>query len=152
MAHDQVRIFAEDPHPANGLITRDSPIGFELVGVKKKAIIQLMGSRLWGRFNPNHWDPVYASQTGLANPIQTGEMSSAYIAEMCVNYFGRHFFSGSRVICKYIASTYAGEIISTRGIVRDKVMSGDCCRFTVEVWAQNEQGEKKTVGWVEVDV
>ena len=43
-----------------GLITVDTPIGFELEGVKKKAAIQLMGSRLWGRFNPNHWDPVYA--------------------------------------------------------------------------------------------
>ena len=47
--------------------------------MKKKAAIQLMGSRLWGRFNPDHWDPV-------------------------------------------------------------------------EVWAQNGDGEKKTVGEVEVDV
>ena len=52
--------------PADGVITRDTPVGFELMGVKKKAAIQLMGSRLWGRFNPNHWDPVYAAETGLA--------------------------------------------------------------------------------------
>ena len=32
-------------------ITTDTPVGFELTGVKKKALIQLMGSRLWGRFN-----------------------------------------------------------------------------------------------------
>ena len=38
----------------HGLISKDTPVGFELVGVKKKAAIQLMGSRLWGRFNPNH--------------------------------------------------------------------------------------------------
>ena len=43
---------------SQGLITVDTPIGFELEGVKKKAAIQLMGSRLWGRINPNHWDPV----------------------------------------------------------------------------------------------
>jgi len=77
---------------SQGLITVDTPIGFELEGVKKKAAIQLMGSRLWGRFNPNHWDPVYAHQTGLAAPIQTGEMSSAYISEMCVNYFGANMW------------------------------------------------------------
>ena len=134
------------------LITRETPVGFELVGVKKKAAIQLMGSRLWGRFNPNHWDPVYAGETGLKSPIQTGEMSSAYLAEMCVNYFGASFFQSARIVCKYVASTYANEIIITHGIVREKTPKGSGSRFRVEIWADNENGENKTTGWVEVDV
>ena len=138
--------------PEHGVITRDTPVGYELTGVKKKAAIQLMGSRLWGRFNPNHWDPVYAAETGLAAPIQTGEMSSAYLAEMCVNHFGRSFFEGSRMQCKYVASTLANEVITTYGVVREKTPKGDGFRFTVEVWAANDEGETKTVGWVEADV
>lgn len=137
---------------ADGLITTETPVGFELIGVKKKAAIQLMGSRLWGRFNPNHWDPVYAAKTGLPAPIQTGEMCSAYLAEMCVNYFGRNFFRHARMTCKYIASTYANEIIATHGVVRQKTPKGAGFRFTVDVWADNEKGEKKTVGSVEADV
>ena len=137
---------------ADGVITRDTPVGFELTGVKKKAAIQLMGSRLWGRFNPNHWDPVYAAETGLAAPIQTGEMSTAYLAEMCVNHFGRSFFTGSRMQCKYVASTLANEVITTYGVVRAKTPKGQGYRFMVEVWACNADGEKKTVGEVEVDV
>jgi len=133
-------------------ITRDTPVGFTLEGIKKKAAIQLMGSRLWGRFNPNHWDPVYAGETGLRAPIQTGEMSSAYIAEMCVNHFGAAMFTGARIECKYIASTYADEVIVTGGVVRDKQPKGDGYRFFVDVWAENEAGEKKTVGSIEVDV
>lgn len=142
----------EQCHPADGRITRDTPIGFEMVGVKKKAAIQLMGSRLWGRFNPNHWDPVYAAETGLAAPIQTGEMSSAYIAEMCVNYFGKNFFRHARIQCKYVASTLANEVITTHGVVREKTPKGGGYRFKVELWADNEAGEKKTVGFAEVDV
>lgn len=138
--------------PVNGSITRETPVGYELTGVKKKAAIQLMGSRLWGRFNPNHWDPVYADETGLAAPIQTGEMSSAYISEMCVNHFGRNFFVGSQMSCKYVASTLANEVITTYGVVREKTPKGDGFRFRVEVWAENEDGQKKTVGSVEVDV
>lgn len=138
--------------PANGLFTRDTPVGFELVGVKKKAAIQLMGSRLWGRFNPNRWDPVYAAETGLAAPIQTGEMSSAYLSEMCVNYFGRTFFTGARMVCKYVNATLANEMISTHGVVTEKTPKGDGFRFKVEIWAENADGEKKTVGWVEADV
>ena len=133
-------------------ITRDTPIGFALQPIQKKAAIQLMGSRLWGRFNPNHWDPVYATQTGLAAPIQTGEMSSAYIAEMCVNHFGAGMFTGARVVCKYVAATLANEVITVRGVVREKVVKGAGYRFVTDVWAENEAGEKKTVGWVEVDV
>src|ERR1700739_1578711 len=105
-------------------ITRETPVGFELIGVKKKAAIQLMGSRLWGRFNPNHWDPVYARETGLSAPIQTGEMSSAYIGEMAVHWFGADFFRNSRVVCKYIASTYANDIIVTGGTVKEKTPKG----------------------------
>lgn len=133
-------------------ITVDTPVGFELIGVKKKAAIQLMGSRLWGRFNPNHWDPVYAAETGLPAPIQTGEMSSAYIAEMCVAWFGADFFRNARIVCKYVSATLANEVISTHGVVRGKAPKGKGFRFTVDVWAQNEAGEKKTVGHVEVDV
>jgi acyl dehydratase len=139
------------PRP-QGLITRDTPVGYELLGVKKKAAIQLMGSRLWGRFNPNHWDPVYAATTGLKAPIQTGEMSSAYLSEMCVNYFGANFFRNCRMVCKYVSSTYADEIITTYGVVREKTPKGNGYRFRVEIWAANEEGEKKTVGWVEADV
>lgn len=150
--HEDLTKLAHDAHPHVGLITVDTPVGFELIGVTKKAAIQLMGSRLWGRFNPNHWDPPYAAETGLSSPIQTGEMSSAYLSEMCVNYFGRNFFTDARMSCKYIASTLANEVISTHGVVREKVPIEGGFRFTVDIWAQNEIGEKKTVGWVEADV
>lgn len=138
--------------PDDGLITPDTPVGHELIGVKKRAVIQLMGNRLWGRFNPNHWDPDYAASTGLAAPIQTGEMSSGYIAEMCVNHFGRHFFTGSRVACKYVSAILADEVITTYGVVTEKRPIDGGFRFVVDVWASNDAGDRKTAGTVEVDV
>ena len=134
------------------LVSKDTPVGYELLPLKKRAVIQLMGSRLWGRFNPNHWDPEFAAATGLNAPIQTGEMSSAYLTEMCVNHFGAQMFKNARVVCKYVASTLANEVITTHGVVREKVPKGNGFRFTVDIWCDNEAGEKKTVGWVEVDV
>ena len=130
----------------------DTPVGWRLQSLKKKATIQLMGSRLWGRFNPNHWDPVYAASTGLRAPIQTGEMSSAYLMEMCINNFGAAMFKNARFVCKYVASTFANEVIETHGVVTGKQPKGRGYRFTLELWAQNEAGEKKTVGTAEVDV
>lgn len=133
-------------------VTAQTQVGFELQSVTKKAAIQLMGSRLWGRFNPNHWDPVYADKTGLDAPIQTGEMSSAYIAEMCVNHFGKWFFTGARIGCKYIAATLANEVISTHGVITAKRDDGDKVHFTVDLWAQNERGEMKTSGTLEIAI
>ena len=65
------------------------PAGYELTPVKREAVIQLMGSRHSGRENPIHFDPVFAAKEGLKAPIQTGEMSSACLAEMCVNFYGK---------------------------------------------------------------
>ena len=79
-------------------------------------------------------------------------MSSAYLSEMCVNHFGRNFFLGARMVCKYVNSTLANEVITTHGIVREKTPKGNGYRFNVEIWAENADGEKKTVGWVEADV
>ena len=132
--------------------TKDTPVGHELAGVKKQAVIQLMGSRHWGRINPIHWDPVFTAQEGLKAPIQTGEMSSAYLAEMCVNVFGENFFSNVRIECKYIKSIYAGDTITTYGIVREKTTEGAGYRFKVEIWAENQEGQKVTVGWAEAHV
>jgi len=36
--------------------------------------------------------------------------------------------------------------------VREKTPKGNGYRFKVDVWAENEAGEKKTVGFIEVDV
>jgi hypothetical protein len=71
---------------------------------------------------------------------------------MLVNHFGRSFFLGSRLECKYVSATLADEVITTHGVVRDKTPKGDGYRFTVEVWAENDEGHKKTVGTAEVDV
>lgn len=139
------------PKP-KGLFNVDTPVGFELVGVKKRAVAQLMGSRLWGRFNPNHWDPVYARRSGLKLPIQTGEMTAAYIAEMCVNYFGAGFFRNARFNCKYIASTFANDEITTHGVVTERTPTATGVRLKVDVWATNQAGEKTTVGFVEAEV
>ena len=132
--------------------TKDTPVGYELVGVKKQAVIQLMGSRHWGRINPLHWDPVFSAQEGLKAPIQTGEMSAAYMAEMCVNFFGKNFFENARIDCKYIKPIFAEELITTHGIVREKTPEGKGYRFKVEIWAENQEGELKTVGSAEAHV
>jgi acyl dehydratase len=129
-----------------------TPIGYELDGVKKRAVIQLMGSRHWGRVNPIHFDPVTAAEHGFKAPIQTGMMSGAYLAETCVNFFGEAFFRNATMEGKFVKPIYAGEVITTHGIVKAKEPEGTGYRLTVELWADNEEGEVKTVATVTAHV
>lgn len=132
--------------------TKDTPVGYELDGVKKRAVIQLMGSRTWGRANPIHFDPVTAAKHGLKAPIQTGMMSSAYLAETCVSFFGAAFFRNATMEGKYVKPVYAGEIITTHGVVREKISEGNGYRFTVDLWCDNQEGEVKTIATVTAHV
>jgi len=126
----------------------DTAVGFELDGVKKVAVIQIMGSRHWGRVNPIHFDPVTAAKHGLKAPIQTGMMSAAYLAETCVNFFGANFFQNSTMEGKFVRPVYAGEVITTHGVVEAKERDGNGYRLTVRLWCDNENGEVKTVATV----
>jgi acyl dehydratase len=127
-------------------------VGTELDGVKKVAIVQIMGSRHWGRVNPIHFDPVTAAKHGFKAPIQTGMMSAAYLAETCVNFFGANFFQNATMDGKFVRPVYAGEVITTHGVVTDKVAEGDGYRLSVNLWADNQDGEVKTVATVTVHV
>jgi acyl dehydratase len=132
--------------------TPETEVGTEIDGVKKVAVVQLMGSRHWGRVNPIHFDPVTAANHGLKAPIQTGMMSSAYLAETCVNFFGANFFQNATMEGKFVRPVYAGEVITTHGRVTAKEPEGAGQRFTVELWADNDDGEVKTVATVTVHV
>jgi hypothetical protein len=71
---------------------------------------------------------------------------------MCVNFFGEHFFKNAKTGGKFIKPIYANEIITTHGVIRDKVPEGNGYRFKVDMWADNEEGELKTIAWAEVYV
>jgi acyl dehydratase len=128
--------------------TPETPVGFELDGVKKVAVIQIMGSRHWGRVNPIHFDPVTAAQHGFKAPIQTGMMSAAYLAETCVNFLGASLFENATMEGKFVRPIYAGEVITTHGVVKAREPEGDGVRLTIDLWADNEEGEVKTVATV----
>jgi acyl dehydratase len=69
-------------------------------------------------------------------------MTSASLAEVCVDYFGPAFFEGGRIRCKFIHPVYAGDVITARGTVRAVTAAGDRPRVTLDLWAENQDGRK----------
>ena len=117
----------------------------------QKATIQLMGSRLWGRFNPNHWDPVYAAATGLQAPSRPARCPRP-TSPRCASTTSARPCSATRVALKYVGSTLANEVITTHGVVRAKTPGGRGLPLHGGRLGREPGGRKRTVGVVEADV
>ena len=87
-----------------------------------------------------------AKKAGLPAPIGQGLMSQAYISEMMTNFFGTTWLRGGKLAISFIAYTVPGDIITTKGVVREKAADGSAVRFNCEVWCENQAGQKTVAG------
>jgi acyl dehydratase len=46
----------------------------------------------------------------------------------------------------FIKPVYAGDRLTVRGIIKDKQSDNGATRVVVEVWVENQHGEKTAVG------
>lgn len=123
--------------------------GDQLPSVRKEMHAVLMRSRAWGGRNPIHWDASQARDQGFERPIATGQMISAHLSEMCVDYFGFSFFAGAKIERKYVKPVFAGDVVTTHGVVRDVRSVDGRLRVFVDIWAENQHGERVVVGTAE---
>jgi hypothetical protein len=121
-------------------------IGEEVPPVRKEMHLVLMKMRAWGGHNAIHWDPDLAHLRGFTRPIAAGQMTSASLAELCVDYFGPAFFQGGRIRCKFIHPVYAGDLITSHGTVRAVTAIEGRPRVVLEIWAENQDGQKVVLG------
>lgn len=113
--------------------------------LEKDMLIQLMRSRAWGGSNPLHWDAEFAQERGFPAPVATGQMSSAYLAQLCVECFGTAMFSDSTLAVKFISPIYAGDHLTIGGRVSDLKSQGDRTRVEVDLWCNRQDGTTATV-------
>ncbi|MDD5289232.1 MAG: hypothetical protein PHY28_09010, partial [Dehalococcoidales bacterium] len=60
-------------------------------------------------------------------------------------FFGIGYLGG-RLATTCIAIMEPGEEITTKGIVREKIIEGDKMRLVLDIWCENQRGEKVIVG------
>jgi len=124
----------------------DVPVGYELPPVVKKMTLETMKAPLMSGGNPIHYDEAFARQAGLPAPIATGMISSGYLSQLLAAFFGAHWLKGARMAVTYIAPVYAGDTVTARAVVKERAPEGLGTRLTLEIWCENQRGEKVTVG------
>lgn len=93
-----------------------------------------------------HTDEAWARQKGFRAPLAQAMMSTAYVSEMMTRFLGAGFVKGGTMSMVFIKPVYAGDRLTVRGTVKERQPAGGATRVVVEVWCENQHGEKTAVG------
>jgi acyl dehydratase len=98
------------------------------------------------RPNSIHSDEAFARKKGFRAPLAQAMMSTAYVSELMTRFVGAGFVKGGTMAMTFIKPVLAGDRLTVHGVVMDRQPEGGRTRVVVEVWCENQHGEKTAVG------
>ena len=93
-----------------------------------------------------HTDEAWARAKGFKAPLAQAMMSTAYVSEMMTRFLGAGFVKGGTLSMVFIKPVYAGDRLTVHGVVKERRPDGAGTRVVVEVWCENQDGDKTAVG------
>ena len=93
-----------------------------------------------------HTDEAWAHQKGFRTTLAQGMMSTAFASEMMARLLGAGFVRGGTLPMAFNKPEYGGERLAVHGGVKETRPEGGRTRVVVEVWCENQHGEKTAVG------
>jgi len=132
--------------PLDVVATADLPVGFALPTITKQ--ITLDKSRIyegWPARRSRHCDYDAAHATGLPAPNINGALVAYLLGELFIKFFGENYLGG-RLSFNLIRQTQVGDALTAAGVVVAKEAEGDRTRLFLDVWLENQNGDKVLVG------
>jgi acyl dehydratase len=134
----------------------DTVVGQELPPMVKPPITQDQLNRYAqasGDFNPIHLNEEAARRVGLDGIIAHGMLSMAFLGQ----YISRLITSDPQAFIanlkvRYHSMVRLGDTLTCYGVVKNRTSSDGQTTINIECWAQNQRGEKVTVGEADVVV
>jgi len=93
-----------------------------------------------------HTDEAWARAKGFRAPLAQAMMSTAYVSELMTRFLGAGFVKGGTMSMVFIKPVYAGDRLTVHGVVKERRAEAAGTRVVVEVWCENQDGEKTAVG------
>jgi acyl dehydratase len=129
----------------------NTAIGEELSPLAKPPVTQEQLQRYAeasGDHNPIHLDGEAARRVGLDSVIAHGMLSMAFLGQFInqrISDIPEAYLTQLKV--RFLNMVRPGDSITCHGIVKARSIEGEGHEtVTIECWAQNQQGEKVTVG------
>ena len=121
-------------------------VGQELPALRKEPTQRRIDVYSGVRPRSIHTDEAWAHQKGFRTTLAQGMMSTAFASEMMTRLLGEGFVRGGTLSMAFIKPVYAGDRLTVRGVVKETRPEGGRTRVVVEVWCENQHGEKTAVG------
>jgi acyl dehydratase len=93
-----------------------------------------------------HTDDEVARRAGLPRAVAQGRYPIGYMSERALAFFGRGWLEGGRLDVTLVKPIFAGDAITVCGTVVDRVPEDGATRVVLELWLENQAGERVTSG------
>lgn len=135
------------------IITKDIKEGYEAFG-KPKTLAEV---RVWafsgGRFNAPGWpaknihtDLEFAKNCGVQTRAVSATQYMGHLTELMTDLLGEKWFKHGKMSLKFIAIVDVGDRLVSKAIVRSKEKESGGVRLNLDVWCENQHGNKVAVG------
>ena len=94
---------------------------------------------------PIHYDYRLMRARGMPDVIGQGALSAAYIVSMLSDWYAPDGFL-RKIRVQYRYFSFPGDVLTTRGVVTGKRQEGGENLVDFEVWAENQEARKVTIG------
>jgi acyl dehydratase len=121
-------------------------VGQELPPLEKSLTQRHIDAYSGVRVRSIHTDEAWARQKGFRTTLAQGMMSTAYVSEMMTGLLGAGFVKGGTMSVAFVQPVYAGDRLTVRGVVRELRPEAGGTRVVVEVWCENQHGQKTAAG------
>ena len=125
----------------------DVSVGDDLPPLVKGPIKQIQLTRYAGAsgdFNPIHQDDEFAREAGMGGVFAHGMLSMGFVAQALTDWAGAG--SVRKLGVRFAGLVRLNDTVTCRGRVLAKTSKDDTHDVEVEVWAENQKGEKVVTG------
>jgi acyl dehydratase len=89
----------------------------------------------------------YAQKQGLRGALVPGSTLLSYVLEMLYNYFGENWLHHGKIKVSFIGGgAINGDILTTHGLIKSIDQGEKDAAITLEVWMENQSGQKVLIG------
>ncbi len=131
----------------------DVQVGDEIPSLVKGPIQQIQLTRYAGAsgdFNPIHQDDEFAKAAGMGGVFGHGMLTMGFVAQAVTDWVGAGRVR--RIGVRFTGLVRLKDVITCRGRILGKSSKDDVNLIDLEIWAENQKGEKIVTGKATVAV
>lgn len=133
-------------------ITRNVAVGDEFAGKPKKISWQRLWTFSGGPFAAEGWpkknihtDLEFAKGVGLSSVAASGTQCEGYLCDMMIELFGQKWLTNGELTQRFTKMVPEGDTVQIKAKVTS-VEEVDGLRVGLEVWCENQNGDKVVTG------